>query len=150
MKYAAVVVALVLASWADVASAQSCHTGTPPRDPAPASQTAGVRVRIAGDFDLNETDTREIQAEAGKSYWLSAAGCPRMGRIRVAILDAAGKTVKVNEGFAPSLCFTPQSSGKYTVQVTALSLTGSNAWGSIDSGLSDSRCGSGSANQRPL
>ena len=138
MKFALFVVSVILASWAGVAVAQTCHTAARPSDPAPVSQV--VRARIAGDFSLNEERTREIQVEAGKSYWLSAAGCPRMGNIRIAIVDAGGKTIKTDEGYSPSLCFSPERSGKYTIKVTATSLMRSYSWGSIDAALSDSEC----------
>ena len=139
MRNTTLVVAMVMATLAKGASAQTCHTATRPSNPAPTTQL--VVTRIAGDFSLNEERTREIQIEAGKSCWLSAAGCPRMGRIRVAIVDAAGKTVKEEVGYSPSLCFSAEQSGKYTVKVAALSLRSGYGWGSIDAGLSDSNCG---------
>lgn len=138
MKCTTFVGALIVVSWATVASAQSCHTAARPSNPAPASQD--LRVRIVGDFSLNEEKSRSTRLEAGKGFWISGAGCPRMGRIRVAVVDAGGKTVKSNEGFSPSFCFRPEQSGNYTVKVTALSLNGSNSWGSIDAGLADSQC----------
>lgn len=142
MKPTTFVMALTLVwgmSMARTAGAQSCHTGTRPANPAPVSQV--FVTRIAGDFSLNEEDTREIKVEAGKSYWLSAAGCPRMGRIQVAVTDANGKTVQSDDGYSPSACFSPTTSGKYTVKVTAKSLTGSNPWGSIDAAVAESNCG---------
>jgi len=138
MHCTALVVALVLALWVELGHAQSCPPASRPSNPAPASQD--LRVRIAGDFRLNEEKAKSIQLESGKRYWLSAAGCPRMGRIRMAVVDADGKTVKVNEGYAPSFCFSPQKRGNYTVKITALTLNGSNSWGSIDAGLAESQC----------
>jgi len=143
MHRAALVVALILTLWVKLGHTQSCHPDTRPSNPAPASQA--LHVRIAGDFRWNEEKTRTTQLTAGKNYWLSAAGCPRMGRIRMAVVDASGKTVQVDEGDAPSFCFSPQKSGKYTVKLRALSLTGSNTWGSIDAGLGASQCKNGRA-----
>lgn len=138
MKCTAFVVALVLVLWAAVASAQSCPPASRPSNPTPVGQD--LRVRIVGDFSLNEEKTRSTQLDSGKSYWLSAAGCPRMGRIRMAVVDTNGKTVKMDEGHAPSFCFSPQKSGNYTVKITAVTLKGSNSWGSIDAGLAASQC----------
>jgi hypothetical protein len=138
MHCTAFVVALILALWVELGHAQSCQPAARPSNPAPVSQD--LRVRIAGDFSLNEEKTRTTLLESGKSYWLSAAGCPRMGRIRMAVVDTDGKTVKVHEGHAPSFCFSPLKSGNYTVKITALTLNGSNSWGSIDAGLTASQC----------
>ncbi len=138
MSRTALVVALILTLWVKLGSAQSCHPDTRPRNPAPAGQA--LHVRIAGDFRLHEEKTRTTQLKAGKSYWLSAAGCPRMGRMRLAVVHASGKTMHAEEGNAPSFCFRPPKSGKYAVKLRALSLTGANSWGSIDAGLAASQC----------
>lgn len=138
MHRTALVTALIVMVWVKLAHTQSCHPDTRPSNPAPMS--LALHMRVAGDFRLHEEKTRTTQLQAGKSYWLSAAGCPRMGQIRLAVLDARGKTVQVDEDDAPSFCFTPQKSGKYTVKLRALSLTGSNTWGSIDAGLAASQC----------
>lgn len=138
MKTRTVALTVLLASWAGVAAAQSCPPASRPSNPAAGSQA--LRAQIVGDFRLNEERSRSLEADAGKSYWFSAAGCPRMGRIRIAVVNADGKTVQTNEGYSPSLCFIPEGTGKYTFKVTAASLSGSNSWGSIDAGLSDSTC----------
>jgi len=132
------VVALVLVVWAELGYTQSCHTDTRPSNPAPVGQA--LHVRIAGDFRLHEEKTRTTQLTAGKRYWISAAGCPRMGQISLKMADAHGKTVQVDEGDAPAFCFSPPKSGKYTIKLRALSLTGANRWGSIDAGLAPSQC----------
>ncbi|MDO8501779.1 MAG: hypothetical protein Q7S20_08040 [Gemmatimonadaceae bacterium] len=138
MRITTVAVALLLYLSPSLARAQSCRTSAVPRDPHPAG--AESLVRIAGDFHLNEKQTKKITLEAGKAYWFAANGCPRMGNIQISILDSAGTVLKRSEKYDPALCLVAKTSGEYTLQVKASSLIGSNSWGSIDADFSASGC----------
>ena len=138
MKIASVVSVFVLALWATSADAQYCRPDPRPANPAPAGESC--RVQIVDNFNLNQEASRTVAVESGKSYWFAASGCPRMGRIRIAVLDGAGKTLKSDEGYSPSLCITAKNGGKYTIRVKAVSLTGSYTWGTIDACFSASNC----------
>lgn len=137
MKLAATI-GFCLLLWTSPGKAQSCHTSAQPRNPAPTGDSS--RARIAGDFNRGEERTEVIDAQSGKSYWFSASGCPRMGTIRIDVLNAAGKVLKSEESYGPSFCISAPDNGKLTLRVTAVSLSGSNSWGSIESYFADSNC----------
>ena len=121
-----------------VASAQSCHTASPPANPLPITQS--VAERIAGDFSLNEPKSRRMKLEGGKRYWFSAGTCPRTEAALLVVRDAAGQVLKQTEGKAPSFCFAPEASGEYTIEVSAVALRASYSWGSIDARFAESGC----------
>jgi hypothetical protein len=137
-----VIVILASSSW----SLAQCPPRAVPRNPAPVRQTpassgSDCLVKVLQTFGLNKKVTRAVTLESGKSYWFAANGCPRMGTIGISIVDGAGKVLKSDEANSPSFCFTAGSSGKYTLRVKALSLTGLNTWGTIDACFSKSGCG---------
>jgi hypothetical protein len=116
-----------------------CPPGRVPEDPAATRVEA--MAQFYDNFSLHEEDTKTVTLKKGKHYWFGANGCPRMGRIGIAILDTGGKVLKREEGSSPSLCFTAKRDGHHTIKVKAVSLKGSNTFGGIDAQLSESGCG---------
>lgn len=96
-------------------------------------------VKVLDDFGLGKEVTKRLNLTAGKSYWFAANGCPKMGTIRISVLDNKGKILKEAEDYAPSLCFTAEESGQYKIKIKAISLTRGNS-GNIDSCFSESEC----------
>lgn len=93
MRVCTIAVTALLCLSPSLMRAQSCHTSPAPQDPRPAGKES--LTRIAGDFDLSEVREEKITLEQGRSYWLAAGCCPRMGAIQVSLVDSAGKTVSV-------------------------------------------------------
>lgn len=133
---------LALLALAQSASAQICAPARIPANPAPVAVSSGSQclAKVLRTFSLNEEYTETLTLEKGKSYWFAANGCPRMGTIALYILDQTGAPVKQAQSYSPSFCFTAGVSGKYTIQVKALSMMRSYQSGTIDACFAASRC----------
>jgi len=125
-----------------------CAPARVPFNPAPtytkstsaASSGENYLVKIADRFDLGESNTKNVELDNDKSYWFAASGCPRMGNIKIEIIDSDGKTLAYDERYSPALCFHPLKSGNYTLKITAVTTMNSSSWGNIDSCFSESSC----------
>lgn len=125
-----------------------CQPGTVPANPAPVkaeSASAGSSgsnciEKVLDGFSLNQETVRTVNLKKDQSYWFAANGCPRMGTIQISVADTQGKEVKKAQSNSPSFCFKAKEDGKYKIKIKALSLTGSNTSGNIDSCFSDSKC----------
>ena len=116
-----------------------CPPGMVPMNPAPEDSSVPI-AEFFDNFSLGENQTETVTLKKGQSYWFAANGCPRMGRINISIIDSGGKTLKRDESFSPSFCFTAPKDGDYTVKVMAITLQHGNSFGGIKAKLSDSGC----------
>lgn len=125
--------------------AQDAYT-QPPCQPSPQPATPGKvaslpdapgrmadnLAEIEGAFDRGESRKRTVYLKKGTSYWVSAAGCPRAGNIKIYIAQN-GQELSENESYDPRFCFTPQESGDYTFWTKLVTTLQNSRWGNVKS-----------------
>lgn len=128
------VVLVFMALWAS--SVCACPTDRQPEPPvaiAPLPEAPGEvegnLAEITGAFDRGEERSEIVHLKLGRSYWVSAAGCPRAGDIKVALMEGGEVKVERASG-SPGFCFTPSKTGDYTFK-TKLVSTRHGSWGNV-------------------
>ena len=97
--------------------------------PGAPGKTIGNLTEISDAFDRGESKTETIYLKKGQSYWVSAAGCPRAGNIKISLIKDE-KVLAEDTNYSPNFCFKAEETGNHTFKTKLIS-TEHGDWGNV-------------------
>jgi len=121
--------------------AGNCPPGSLVINPNPIAGGGSCIIEADSEWlNLNEVWSRQVNLQAGQSYWFTASKCARAYTVAGEVKDELGKVLKSDSGSVVSFCFQAPKTGMYTVSYRVTSLKGSYSYAVTKACLEKSNC----------